>query len=50
MTNPRSVKFTLALLRKDPDGRPLVDVCNTCGAMVGDINAHRAWHGQQVTP
>jgi hypothetical protein len=41
------VKFTLALLRLDPERRPIADVCNQCGAMVGDINTHRAWHREQ---
>jgi hypothetical protein len=46
VTDVPAVKFTLALLRTDPERRPIADVCNRCGAMVGDINTHRAWHGQ----
>ena len=41
------VKFTLALLRTDPEQRPIAEVCNTCGAFIGNTPAHRAWHGQQ---
>lgn len=49
VSSAQPVKFTLVLLRTDPEQHPLADVCNRCGAMVGDIKTHRAWHGQEVT-
>jgi hypothetical protein len=44
VTKAAAVKFTLVLLRHDPEQHPIVDVCNLCGAMVGDTGAHRTWH------